>query len=256
MTKEFNIRGRVYQRDDWPLICAPLVASNREQLVCDAETAVAAEPDLLEWRIDFFQQLENVDALTETIRALRQVIGETPLLVTRRSVHEGGESIDLDEAAVIERYGALLATGEVDLLDYEISQPNSCWQQVRALSQAAAVPLIGSYHNFSETPVMAVLLERFQQAEQLGADIAKVAVMPQQPADVLRVLEATESANEQLQIPLISMSMAAMGVSSRLIGGQFGSCLTFATVGAASAPGQVPIGEVKTVLEVLKRYGQ
>lgn len=63
--------------------------------------------------------------------------------------------------------------------------------------------------------------------QELGADLPKIAVMPQNEKDVLVLLEAT---NEMFKIyadrPIITMSMSGMGVISRLCGEIFGSALT------------------------------
>ena len=88
----------------------------------------------------------------------------------------------------------------------------------------------------------------------MGMDVAKIAVMPQSEKDVLILLEAT-SEMKQLhpETPVITMSMGKLGVISRIAGEVFGSALTFGTAGSASAPGQIPAEELKTMLEVLHR---
>jgi len=110
-----------------------------------------------------------------------------------------------------------------------------------------------SFHDFQRTPPVQQLQERFAQAHRLGADVAKVAVMPQSMEDVHRLLAATLQASATLPIPVISMAMGGLGAVSRLCGGVFGSALTFAVGSAASAPGQMPIEDVRTALAVLQR---
>ena len=44
-----------------------------------------------------------------------------------------------------------------------------------------------------------------------------------------------------------------MGCISRICGELTGSAVTFASVGTASAPGQLPIQELKTTLELIHR---
>ena len=46
--------------------------------------------------------------------------------------------------------------------------------------------------------------------------------------------------------------MGALGAVSRLCGEAFGSAMTFANPGTASAPGQVPLDVVDTVLDSLR----
>ena len=91
------------------------------------------------------------------------------------------------------------------------------------------------------------------QMQQSGADLPKVAVMPQSRADVLTLLAATaEMADHHPETPIITMSMGALGAVSRLAGEAFGSAMTFANPGQASAPGQVSLDVVNDVLDALQ----
>ncbi|MFZ3161508.1 MAG: type I 3-dehydroquinate dehydratase, partial [Rhodoferax sp.] len=94
---------------------------------------------------------------------------------------------------------------------------------------------------------------KFLSAEQWGADVAKVAVMPRDLDDVLTLLTATREASTKLRSPLISMSMGPYGAMTRLFGWTFGSALTFAVGASSSAPGQVPIEDLHTALAILQK---
>ena len=84
--------------------------------------------------------------------------------------------------------------------------------------------------------------------EQAGADILKMAVMPNNSRDVIRMMERTLSWNEKSDRPMITMSMGKLGGVSRMCGELTGSCMTFGSVTAASAPGQIPMDLLKKVL--------
>ena len=71
--------------------------------------------------------------------------------------------------------------------------------------------------------------------------------------DVVTLLDATERRFRDARRPLVTVAMGALGAPSRLVGGVFGSAATFATAGAASAPGQLPVDDVRSVLDVLAR---
>ena len=72
------------------------------------------------------------------------------------------------------------------------------------------------------------------------------------PQDVLELLAATaEMADHHPETPVITMSMGALGAVSRLAGETFGSAMTFANPGQASAPGQVALDVVNEVLDSL-----
>ena len=70
----------------------------------------------------------------------------------------------------------------------------------------------------------------------------------------MTLLAATfEASQSLLDIPLISMSMGPYGSISRMVGGVFGSALTFAVGKSSSAPGQMPIEELRAVLATVRR---
>jgi 3-dehydroquinate dehydratase-1 len=69
----------------------------------------------------------------------------------------------------------------------------------------------------------------------------------------LRALTATREASKKLRIPLISMSMGPLGAVTRMMGGVFGSSLSFAVGAAAPAPGQVPMEDLNTVLAIMQK---
>jgi 3-dehydroquinate dehydratase-1 len=251
--RTIHIRGRPLAGGRVPAVCAPLVASTPAGLAREAAAVAAKQPDLLEWRIDFFSGLADTAQVLLAAAQVRQAAAGIPILLTRRAEREGGQPIPLDEAGVIAVYEALLASGDVDLVDYEMQNAPEDVARVRTLARRHGVPLVLSFHDFQRTPADDELAARFAQAERLGADVAKVAVMPQSMADVHRLLGATLQASDQLGIPLISMAMGAPGAVTRLCGGVFGSALTFAVGAAASAPGQIPIEEVRAALAVLQR---
>ncbi|OJT86888.1 3-dehydroquinate dehydratase, partial [Clostridioides difficile] len=98
------------------------------------------------------------------------------------------------------------------------------------------------------------IVSRLCRMQELGADLPKIAVMPQNEKDVLVLLEAT---NEMFKIyadrPIITMSMSGMGVISRLCGEIFGSALTFGAAKSVSAPGQISFKELNSVLNLLHK---
>ena len=113
--------------------------------------------------------------------------------------------------------------------------------------------VIASNHDFNETPPVAEICARLSFMEKLGADIAKCAYMPQDMTDVARLFEATASASQSLEIPVITMSMGDDGAISRIAGLYFGSAATFASLETASAPGQIPLEDITEILSLLQK---
>lgn len=251
--RAIQVAGRPLAGGALPAVCAPLVARTRQALLAEAASVAAKQPHLLEWRVDFFEGIADTNAVVELAGAIKQAAHGLPLLFTRRSSREGGEPIAVGEEQVIALCAAVCASGQVDLVDYEMSNDAAQVSQVRDAARAAGVQLVLSFHDFDATPARAVLQQRFALAQQLGADVAKIAVMPRGMDDVLTLLAATLDASRTLDIPIVSMAMGGAGAVTRLAGGLFGSALSFAVGQHASAPGQWPIEDLETALALLRR---
>ena len=245
--KPISIRGRP---GAYPLICAPLVGAHHDALLEEAKAAVKAGADIVEWRIDYFQKL---DRAIDTGRALREVLSGTPLLLTRRSVAEGGQPVALSETDIVQLYREACAAGFADLVDYEMSSAEADIKSVREAARRHGVGLVCSFHDFERTPPLAELAKQFRRAQELGGDVAKVSVMARSPEDLLTLLAATQQASKTLELPLIGISMGPRGALSRTIGFAFGSALTFGVATAGSAPGQMPIGELRSAIEIARK---
>ncbi|MEK4296180.1 type I 3-dehydroquinate dehydratase [Paenibacillus sp. FSL R5-0914] len=236
-----------------PKICVPLIGATLTELKQEAEALKELNPDLVEWRTDFFEKVEDLEAVKSALSDIHAIIPDLPLIFTFRSAKEGGE-----KQVSIEYYIALnvaaAESGLVDIIDVELFNEE---QDVRGLVEAAHahnVAVIISNHDFHKTPPKEELISRLCKMQELGGDLPKIAVMPQDAGDVLTLLEATHMMKEQYaDRPIITMSMAGAGVISRLAGEIFGSALTFGAAHKPSAPGQVAVVELRNVLSLLHR---
>jgi 3-dehydroquinate dehydratase-1 len=251
--RSIEVGGRPLGSGAIPAICVPLVGHDRDALLSELDTIVPKSPDLIEWRVDFFRGIGTIETVVDAAVMIHAAARGIPILFTRRSAAEGGEPVAIDEAAVLAVYEAVCAAKKIDIIDYELVNPPARFARLREVSRTHGVAMIGSYHNFESTPATGELLERCLEAERRGADIAKIAVMPKTTRDVLTLLSATHDASRSLDIPVIGMSMGAQGSVSRIVGGVFGSALTFAVGKSSSAPGQIPIEDLRVVLATVKR---
>lgn len=251
--KAIALRSRTSPDAPFPVICAPLVGRTPAQLLAEAAAAASKQADLLEWRVDFFEGIADNGQVVDVAGQIRRASGGIPLLFTRRSSREGGEKISISEEQVVALYRAVSASGHADLIDFEMGNDASHLRAVREFSRADGVQLILSFHDFARTPDLEALKQRFAQAQALGADVSKIAVMPAGMEDVLTLLAATRHASETLAIPVVSMSMGPLGAVTRLCGWTFGSAMTFAVTGGSSAPGQMAIEEVRAGVAMLRK---
>ena len=254
MTKPIQIKNIILGQG-MPKICVPLTAQTAEELFSQAEASVAAGADLVEWRADFFEELEQEVKTAETLELLSDILGQVPLLFTIRTKKEGGNrEISTDDYV---NYNLLAArTGYADLVDVEAFDNEEEKKKLISEIRKLGVKVIASTHDFQKTDSRETLLSRFQEMDALGADILKMAVMPKDFEDVAAIMQATNEMTKLTDRPLISMAMGDTGSMSRISGENFGSCVTFGTVGKASAPGQFPIKELRMMMEALHRKNQ
>ena len=252
-SKLIEVRGKPLGGGTLPIIITPLVGSTVSAILDEVAAIVPKRPDLLEWRIDFFAEIGDTRAVVDAALAIRKAAGGIPVLLTRRNVSEGGNPIPIAEPAVVAMYIAACAAKCVEIIDYELSNAPADLQRLREVSKANAVTMIMSYHNFQMTPDAATLDGKFAAASRLGADVAKIAVMPRNEQDVLTLLAATDRARQSIDIPLISMSMGGVGSLSRMIGWVYGSAATFAVGKSSSAPGQISIEDLRVMLALIRK---
>lgn len=243
-----------------PRIIVPLTGTTPAQLRGQIERVRAADcgqgpgADVLEWRIDLLDDALDEGAVLEAAGTVRAAAGPMPVLATFRTADEGGATA-IGPAAYAALLTAVVASGAIDAVDVEVRRDEAAGREVQAAAAAHGVRTVLSNHDFEATPDRAQIVDRLAAMEERGADIAKIAVMPRAPADVLTLLAATEEfVRERARIPVITMSMGGAGLVSRLAGELVGSCATFATVGAASAPGQIPLAELAPVLDLLHAH--
>ena len=234
-----------------PKICVPLTAPTLPKLIAEAENAAAhrgKDADLCEWRVDSYIY-RNTAAVREAFWNLRQVLKGMPLLVTLRTKSEGGGA-DCTGEGYLYRIEELIRL-RPDLIDIELLTAGG--PATRAVWEAhqAGVKVVLSSHDFNRTPSAAEMMTRIAKMDGLGADLCKIAVMPQCAEDVLTLLGVSVLASAIFRAPLITMSMGRLGAVSRLCGSLSGSAVTFGTLGDASAPGQLPAGLMAEILPLL-----
>lgn len=233
-----------------PKICVPIVEETEAGIYEKAEELRDSEADLVEWRADYFADLEKAGAIEQVLERLQVLLGEKPVLFTIRTAGEGGCYGGSTDAYYMLNERAA-CSGSADLVDIEaLKEPARTEDVIRRL-KACGCRVLASSHDFHHTPSEQEMVERLRQMEQAGADICKLAVMPECEQQVLALLSATLKVKEELEAPVVTMSMGALGMVSRLSGELFGSAITFGSAGRASAPGQLPVSRLKMILQML-----
>ena len=234
-----------------PKVILPIVERAEAAILEKAAQFSTLQADCVEWRVDHFDDARTPGAVARCLAKLRVALKDKLLLVTFRTKTEGGEQA-LSHPEYLAFLSLILDTDCADLLDIEFFTAGADLPVLVEQAHTAGVPVVCSSHDFAKTPPRAELVERMVQMQQVGADLPKLAVMPQSRTDVLELLAATaEMAEHHPETPVITMSMGTLGAVSRLAGEAFGSAMTFANPGQASAPGQVSLDIVNEVLDAL-----
>ena len=228
-----------------PKVILPIVERAEAAILEKAVQFSTLPADCVEWRADWFQDCRDPAAVARCLQKLRVALGSKLLLVTFRTKTEGGEQA-LSHPEYLAFLSLTLDTDCADLLDIEFFTAGADLPKLVEQAHSAGVAVVCS------SPPRAELVCRMVQMQQAGADLPKLAVMPRCRTDVLELLAATaEMADLHPETPVITMSMGTLGAVSRLAGEAFGSAMTFANPGQASAPGQVSLDIVNEVLDAL-----
>ena len=238
-----------------PKICIPLTDKDTEGIRHSLNVMREAEFDVIEWRADKFAALGGLlkakSDMCEAAGLIREVFPEKPLIFTVRT-NRDMESFEIsdEDYLLINKLAADMRLG--DIIDIEYSRGEKLVKELTAYVHAAGMKTIVSRHIADSTPETDVMTDILTGMQKTGCDIVKLAVTPHSERDVLRLMDAILIMRERHSgTPVITMSMSRLGALSRISGALTGSCLSFGTVGAASAPGQLECGVLHEILEAL-----
>lgn len=212
-------------------IAIPIFQAKKEDVIKVAEDCIEKGADVLEFRID---ALDNPN-----FKDIQEIIEEInfPMIATNRISSEGGSFKGTEE----ERIDILLKCAPlVDYVDIELQSDDKYIKQIHD----TGVTTIVSYHDFHKTPEINEIMYIVEKEQKLG-DIAKVAFMPNDLDDTLKILAILSHCENT-----IAISMSDLGSYTRVIASKFDSPITFAAGTDVTAPGQIDIETMKSLLNM------
>ena len=234
-----------------PKICVPMVGETISELLEEANFLKELDLDVIEWRVDFFNDVTNIDKVKQALQAIKEVLVEKPIIFTFRSAKEGGQK-QVSSSFYVELNKVIAESKLVEVIDVELFNDEKDVKALVEVAHANGAFVIISNHDFHKTPEKQEIISRLRKAQELGGDLPKIAVMPTCAEDVITLLDATRIMSEEYANgPIITMSMAGKGIISRLSGELFGSALTFGAAKKVSAPGQISVVELRKSIELL-----
>lgn len=228
-------------------IAVPLTGRDGPELARECAGLAGHPVDLVEWRVDRFARRLGRAGLARLVAAIRER-ADLPVLVTLRTRGEGGGA-RVSDVDYERRVRALVASG-ADAVDVEWARSGAA--ELVGACHAAGATAIASHHEPAGTPGEGRLIDWLVRMRDGGADVAKIACRTRTPEELVALLDAQMWGRRYLGIPIVGIGMGPLGTITRIGGERLGCALTFATVGAASAPGQMPADRVARALEVMR----
>lgn len=214
------------ERSD-PLLAAAFADNTERQTITLAKNAGL---DVAEIRIDLFHDTSVAHVLEELKKFTM------PVIATIRSKKEQGgwQGSEQDRIAL---FRAVIP--RVDAVDVELGSTDIRSEVIQAARDSGKLVIL-SFHDFDQTPSLVDLSSVVSNAREAGADVVKVATMAHTDADVrtlARLLVENEGGH------LVVIAMGTVGIKSRVFFPALGSCITFASLNQATAPGQLTVNE-------------
>ena len=196
--------------------------------------------DVIEWRADF---LDKIEILTVAPAVFEKFAGRE-ILFTLRTRGEGGQ-IDLTSEEYLAIIQDIQSIYHPDYIDFEFYSHREVFEQMLEFSN-----LVLSYHNFQETPEN--MMEILSELTSLSPKLVKVSVMAHNEQEVLDLMNYTRGFKTlNPEQDYVTISMGKVGKISRLTADLTGSSWSFASVGEESAPGQIPLENMRRIRELL-----
>jgi 3-dehydroquinate dehydratase/shikimate dehydrogenase len=230
------------------LVCVPITVQEPHRASEDAEAALRAGADAVEFRFDGMFE-GDVDA--EGVEHARRLVRSAPLpvIATCRIEAEGGGYRGSDAGRIELSEGLLSGDAPPRWIDIELV----AWQASSEMRERIGAALdhanrdeprsglILSSHDFVGRP--ADLLRRIRaMAEEPRASVHKVAFRARSLRDNLEIAELLAQRTK----PMIALGMGEFGLMSRVLAPKWGGFLTFAALRSAevTAPGQPTVDEL------------
>lgn len=223
-----------------PAICGSVMAEKVDEMKAGVAKAIEQGADLIELRVDGLHDQAGWEELLPV---------KVPVILTNRLEREGG-GFKGDENKRIEVLLQGVAQG-VSCIDIELSTPELLRERVVSQAKKSGVAVIMSYHDFSITPSIEVMIDTAKCLAGAGCDIAKIVTFAEYTEDALRMLDFLAQVQDEVAVPIIAFAMGDAGKITRIVAPMLGSPIVYASAGKTTAPGQLDVATMKYLLHEL-----
>jgi 3-dehydroquinate dehydratase type I len=218
------------------MFCIPIIARDTEEALRKM-AMVAPLADIVEVRLDLMDSFELGPIIRSSVK---------PVLITYRSEREGG--MGKEDPYTVAGYLVSAIQEGANLIDLELGMPLTVRERI--LDARGGTKVIISTHINDGTPSRDVIKRIFNESVSEGGNIVKIVTRASRWDDNFRLLELIPEARE-MGVDIIAFCTGPLGRMSRIFSLLMGAHMTFTSIqkGEESAEGQIPIMEMKELLE-------
>lgn len=249
-----------------PKIAVPLTGTTQDDIIRQCKQLLEMPCDIIEWRADYYlDEIEDIDRKLSTDEVHAEIIrilddidyitDSKPVIFTVRSKSQGGR-VSLSKEQVYDLNSLAAQSQLVKFVDVELFDDNN--KVVRNVIEdhvndihSFGCKVIMSFHDFKSMPKSEEIFNIVEVMRDFGADISKVAAFAHNKKDAVNMIKCSNALTQGDKNPVILIGMGKNGLITRIIGGQYGSVITFASLEETTAHGQM---DVKTVNRLLDEY--
>ena len=173
-----------------PKICASVVGKSETEIIKECKKIYSMDADIVELRCDFYEYIKDITKVCNLLDKIKKILNNKPLIFTIRSKEEGGE-INISENEYMDLYKNICKKKLTDIIDVELRVGDEKAKQLVEIAHNNDIKVIISKHNFEKTPSKNEMIEDLIKMQKLKGDIPKLAVMPNNYIDVIKLLEVT-----------------------------------------------------------------
>ena len=129
-----------------PKVCVPIVESHDEAILNKLKEFNELEVDMIELRIDFYENIHQEDALRNLFLNIAALQIQKPVILTIRTAAEGGE-VEIDPKDYFNVYKLAVEANAFDIYDVELALGTNMAIELRTLIHDAGKYMLMSSHN-------------------------------------------------------------------------------------------------------------
>ena len=231
-------------------ICIPIHGKTFEDLKLQVERTVDVKPDFIEWRADLFES-NIIEEKLEVIKYFQEHIPDIPIIYTPYY-----DDIVLNVAQQkIEEILWLISRVNIDIVNINISNIEEMSKYIveKVNEQGSYCMLTTRF--LQSTPSSEEMMATLLKMDYLNADIVQIVVKPESYSDSLRMLEVADRYFKlHNSVPIAAIAVTQLGLISRVLGDVFGSTLTYGYTILPTISGQMTVGELRSIHDILDKY--